>query len=219
MAIPLDWSADYLSWDFQERVTFTSAAAGGRAEVSFPVEPTLRGQPTAKERAPTGGAYAGSDLQWLLPFPMLRGNAVKPADTVTAADGTVYTVLQPGYDQLDQVWDCYSVALSIAHQLADRLTVWAPANAQDRAGSRVATYAQTYGPTDARFQLVDESQEEARGKQLWRRTYEAYVAAEVELTNECQVRDGDGNVYQVTGYKNRGRIDELSVISCVRYGD
>lgn len=214
----LDYSLDYLLWDFPEAATLTSVRDG--QDLTAAVTHALRGQPSIKERAPTGGVYTGTDLLWLLPGVLLGGLTPKPGDTVTDAAGVIWTILQPEYDQLDQMWQCYAVALAIAHDLRDRVTLWKPATEQDAAGSRSSDHVQVGPERSARVQLVSEAPAEGRGKKLWVRTWRVYLAAEAgRVTHEWQVRDADGVIYEPSAVENRSRIDELSVIVCVTEGD
>jgi hypothetical protein len=179
----------------------------------------MRVDPTTRERAPTGGVYAAADTKWLLPGPLLGTVRPKPADTILDGDGVTWTILAPEFDKSDRVWSCYSIALAIVHALADSVTLWRRTNAQDAAMSRVPTFAQVGSAVDARIQLTAETETQERGKALWKKTYDIYLASELDATAEDQVRDAAGNVYQVESIRNRERIDELSVITCTRNPD
>lgn len=226
MPLSLDFSADYLLWDFAEAVTVTSvgtAAAGGNWPLL--VSHALRGQPTFKQRAPSGGAYVGADCRWLLPDALLAGRAAKAGDLIRdhQTPSVTWTVIDPGFEQLDRTWDLYCLSLSIHHRLRDRCTAWRhnPSRpAQDAAGSRLLSPEQAGDAIDCRFQLVSEAPVEGRGKRLWRSEWRVYLSEEIDgLTHEWQLRDAGGNVYQVLGVENRQRLDEVPVVTAERFGD
>ncbi|MCC6419280.1 MAG: hypothetical protein IT429_13680 [Gemmataceae bacterium] len=233
MPLNLSYENDWQYWDATEKVVFTSITTGSNAppQQSLTVAKALRGQPSFKERAPSNGVYTGSDLTWLLPGALLAGKRPKPGDTIKdqlpGTAQTTYTVLNPQHDQLDDVWQCYTVALSLHYQLKDTCTFWkhnSAATQQDAAGSRVPSFTQdttvgASGTVDCRFQLVGESPVEGRGKRLHRCEYKVYLAEEVDLTGEWQIRDSSSNVYQVVSYAGRQTIDSLSEVTCERFGD
>ncbi len=226
MPLAIDYSADWQYWDFTESVTFTSTATGTNSppQQSLTVAKALRGQPSFKERAPSGGAYQGSDVQFLLPGALLAGKCPKPGDTIKdqRSTQTTYTILSVEHDGLDDVSQCYAVAFSIHHQLRETCTFWRhdpTRTQQDAAGSRVPAFVQVGDAVDCRFQLVGESPVEGRGKRLHRYEYKVYLAEEVDLTPEWQCRDADSNVYQVVSYEGRQSITDLSVVTCERFGD
>ncbi len=225
MPLELDYSNDYLLWDFTEAITLTrvSVVSGEDEWENVPIEYALRGQPAMKERAPTAGRYTGADLLWLIPAAILETDVdiPKPADVIVAdaEPDTNWTILHRDYDQLDRVYQCYAVNLAIAEQLYERVTLWKPVNAQDATGSRLPTFY-NHGPSiAARVQLESEEPTEERGKRLWVRKYSVYLEMEVVgVTHEWQLRRADGTILDVTGYRNRGRIDELPVVSCSSEG-
>ncbi len=232
MTLEMDYSADFADWDLAEPVAVASvgtALDGAPAAQSFVT--ALRAQPSVKERAPTGGVYAGSDLTWLLPAPLLLGLVPKPGDTITEqqpADRTVpgpapeltWTILTLGFDQLDRLWSCYAVNLVLAYQLRSAATFFRPVTNQDAAGSRKPSFFRLPADIPCRFQLTSEDVTQERGKRLWVGMYDVYLASEVTgITSEWQVRDPDDHVYEVLGTRNRQRIDELSLVQCRRTGD
>lgn len=233
MPLNLSYENDWQYWDFPERVTFTSIATGTNSppQQSLTVAKAVRGQPSIKERAPSNGVYTGADLTWLLPGALLAGKRPKPGDTIRdqlpGNAQTTYTVLNPQHEQIDDVWQCYCVALALHYQLRQTCTFWRhtpAATQQDAAGSRVPSFTQdtsvgASGTVDCRFQLVGESPVDARGKRLHRYEYKVYLAEEIDLTPEWQIRDADGNVYQVVSYAGRQTIDSLSEVTCERFGD
>lgn len=225
MPLALDYSQWWRTWSLTESVVFTSIATGTNTppQQALAVSHALRGQPSVKERAPTGGVYQGSDLLWCLPGALLGGQRPKPGDTVKDQDANgavTWTVLNQDYDQIDQVWQLYCVNLQLHFQLYESCTFKSPTNAQDAAGSRVPTFAQSGSAVNCRFQLTGEDQAAERGKILWKKTYDLFLAEEVSgLTHEWQCLDSSGEVYEVISVRNRSRIDELSVVTLNLHGD
>src|ERR1022692_1179073 len=106
MTLVLDMSDDFFDYDFPESVTITHTRtfqAGSNQIVNVPA--AIRAQPTDRERAPTGGAYAGFDLTWLVPDKLLGSKVPEPGDSITDEQQTTWTILAAAFDQLDSIWN------------------------------------------------------------------------------------------------------------------
>ncbi len=213
MTLAMDFSADYVLWDLAEAVTFTASATAGNTNVS--VATALRAQPEERERAPSGGVYAGFDLTWYLPGPLLSGHSPKPGDLVTDGSSVPYTVLKTNYDQLDKVWVLYTVDLILANDLRDTVDIYGPTDGQDAGGARVPSFAPVYSSLAARVQEVQGEVATERGKHGTRQRFDVFLTTRVSVTIHHQVRKG-ATIYSVTGWRNPDRIDELMVLNCER---
>ena len=58
-----------------------------------------------------------------------------------------------------------------------------------------------------------------RGKRVLVKEYDIYIASELNVTHEDQLRDASSNIYELVNYTNRARIGELSVIRVERHPD
>jgi hypothetical protein len=214
MAVTLDLSTDYLVWDDPEAVTLTSVRNGGNATAA--VANAFRLQLTTRELAASGGAYQALDRVFLVPRAELpAGWACKVGDKVTDADAVVYNVLNADHQLQRTLWRLVCRDPVIAYDLRDLVDLYAPTWAQDATGARIATYAAVASNLAGRLQPTDGKRIEELGKPGDVRTYTLTLAAAVAVTTDHQVRAG-GVIYEVTGWRNEGRIDELMVVDLVR---
>jgi len=133
----LDQSRDWLVWDNTEPVTYQSTRHGNLLDV---IPTVLRGELSAYELAQSGGVYVAEDVTFLIPAALLApGFVPKPADIITDANQTAYTILRVFGQQRDangfQIWKAICRDPIIAYDLQDLVTI-------ERA-------AITYGPDGA----------------------------------------------------------------------
>lgn len=212
----------YLYWPNRETVAFTSnrTASDAGGDVLTTQLQAKRFELDFRELAVGGGTYAAEDIIWLIPATLLpAGIEPKMSDTIRDAANNTWDVLNVSYEALESAYACISRDAVIVHNLRDVVTLWAPTNAQDTSAARVPTFAQSGSDINARIQLVSETFREERGKRLNVKTYEIFVATELTLTHEYQIRDASSNVYQIIDYTNRARLGELSMIRAERFGD
>lgn len=217
MTLSLDFSSDYLLWDLTEAVTFRSKRRLG--EVSQAVSVALRGQPSRKERAPTNGVYSGYDLNWLLPGVLLGTVVPKPGDRIEDAAGTYWTILSQDYDQLDKVYACYTINLTLAFDLRDTISIYGPDTSQairDNAGSYKPAFKVIHQGKAARVQESNAGFTEERGRRGDLLSFEIYLEDNLALQSDYYVQDEAGNIYDITGWRNKERIDDLMVVQAER---
>lgn len=212
MGLSVDCSQNYLAWGNTEAVTLASAATSGATQYSLPT--AKRRNPTYKERLPTGGVYGAALLTWLIPNTVLQsvaaGYAIKMADTITDAGGVVYTVLEASFNALRSTWLCVTLDLTLAFGLYDTITVTRPQLTLDADSGRTYTDAATiYSAVPCRIQETDADTIDERGRRLTRHRYTVPVGQQLTLSIEDQVTDQNGLVYEVKGWQDAGRIDEL----------
>ena len=226
MAFTIDTTSNYQAWSNVEAVTLTSAATAGATQYALPT--AKRRNPTYKERLPTGGVYGAALVTWLVPQAVLNaaapGYAIKMADTITDSTDTVWTVLEAAYNALRSTWLCTTLNLSLAFSLRDTLTIKRPSLTLDADSGRTYTTLSTvYSGVQARIQETDSDTIDERGKRLTRKRYTVpvlylvnTVATRLQLSIEDQVTDGAGNVYEIRGWRDADRIDELQKLDLER---
>lgn len=216
-------SLDYQAWDNTESVTFTSHARA--FDTAYGLTNCVRRAPTWKELAASGGVYSAIDVVWLLPAALVTAAGAtgtkrpKPADTITDSDGTVYTVLAADYQATRSTWRLITRDMVIAYDLQDTLTLRRPTLATDAAAGRTySTYTTISSGIACRFQETEASTQDERGKRVTVKRYSVWVATRLYPTIEDQVLDQDSNVYEVRGWRDADRIDQLQMLDCERRG-
>lgn len=202
-------ATDILTIDNTEAVTIDPALESLPPVI---VVNALRRAPQYIEQAPSRGVYVAAKLNWLLPGLQLSGYRPSPADTLIDGNNTVWTILAAFPLAAEQVWRVETIDLTLAFGLYDVAALLRPTNVQDAAGSRVPTFAAVYQGVPARFQLVTADVKDERGLRFTGRHYQVYVLSQLDLLIEDRLADQAGNVYEVKGWHNPQRIDELQVI-------
>jgi hypothetical protein len=218
----VDTSQNYLTWGNAEAVTLVSPHKT-TGNTSFAIPKAKRRNPTFKEQAPSGGVYGSALMVFLLPAALVAaagaiGNdAPRQAFQIVDAVGVTWTVQDAALNTLKSTWKCTALNLVIVYNLQDTLTVKRPAIDTDAAGGRVykpGDYTTVYSDIPCRFQEVTAAQTDERGKRLAARKFSVPVAQRLYLTVEDQIVDEAGNVYEVTGWHDADRIDQLQTIEC-----
>jgi len=97
---------DYLLFDAQEAITFTSRRPEGDTTAAVPNAVGLVYQ--EREAAMSGGLFDVGDCAWHIPAEQLGGLVPREGDTVTQADGTTWVAHGQG---------CNLIALRSAYRL------------------------------------------------------------------------------------------------------
>jgi hypothetical protein len=128
-----------------------------------------------------------------------------------------WTVLEAGLNTLKSTWRLVTRNLAIVYELQDVLTVKRPTFTTDAAGGRTYTgYTTVYQYIACRFQETQADVADERGQRLTVKRYTVPVEQRLILTIEDQLFDRDGNVYEVKGWHDADRIDQLQQIECER---
>ena len=220
----LDQSRDYLTWDNTEAVTYQSRRAAGGPKAPIPV---AKRRPLKKhELSASGGVYTGLDRVWIVPAALLPPGVVpKPADVLTDAKGTPWTVLEAAAAKTDQTWRLTSRDLVLAYDLRDMVNVERAAISYDAAGAAIKAFPTgspsggqvLYAGLPARVQLLTGEIAEERGIRGTERAYDVIVGGQVDDVSEAEDRINWNGVYlDIVRLKNAERIDELPVLECKR---
>ena len=212
---------NYVAWNDTEQITLTSPNKSG--DTTYTIATAKRRAPTYKEQLPTGGVYGSALLTWILPAKLVTAAGAtgndepRQAFRITDSTGKVWTVQDAALNTLKSTWRCVSLNLSIAHNLRDTLNVRRAALTKDAASGRTYTaFTTPYSAIACRFQEQDAGEERERGKLLTVRRYIVPVEQRLFITVEDQVIDQDGNVYEVKGWKDADRIDQLQQLTLER---
>lgn len=219
----LDLSQDYLTFTNPEKdgCRYQSTRNSGTMVDSIAI--CKKRSASDKEQAASGGAYTGTDVLWLIPTQQLAKSIgePKPGDVVIDRDGNEFTVLQATGKRRDangyQQWNLMSRNLVVAYDLQGTITIYHPAVTLDAGGGRNPNFGAatpTYLKVPCRFQEITEETGDALGRRGAIRSYRVYVAKRLLVTNEDQAVDQNGAIYQIKGYENPDRIDELQYLIC-----
>lgn len=214
----MKYSDEWRGWDNRENVVVRSRRT--RAGVTDWAVHTVSAKRRAlgfKELVSSGGVYTAQDLKWLVPAALVAPlGAMKPGDVIEDVDDVEWIVLDCPLLAERSHYGCMCRNLVIAHDLRDEIDIWSPTNTQDAQGNRTPTFAALHSRIPGRIQPIDGVMIEAFGKQAIAKNYTAYlasqltVAQELAITEEMQVRiNGSTTPYQIKGWRNPGRIDQL----------
>jgi hypothetical protein len=217
MSVTFDPADDHEIWDGVEAVQYVSertvASSGGDAsDTNIYAMRTAR---HAAELLPSSGVYAGQDITWLVPAKLLTLEP-KPGDRIVDGEDVAWTVLKVDHQVQRTIWRLEARNLVLAFDLRDLAAIYRPDSALDQAKGRTPAFTAVYSGIPARFQKIRTEQVEERGRRGLRETWSVVIDRQLSITNEDQVRDASGTIYQVTGYHNPARVDELPVIDCAR---
>lgn len=216
MAIPTD--RNHRAWENPEAITFIRH--GKLTDDEYAVSIAKRRAPTFKEMAASGGVYTGQDLVWLVPVTLLTAAGltdVKPADIIRDSDGVLWTVLERSLNTLKSTWRCVTRDLILAYDLRGTLSVRRPqALTTDDAATREYVYDTIYTGVPCRFQAMGDEVSDERGQRLTVSKYSIWVGQRLTLTNEDQIVDEDGNIYELKATQDADRIDQLQRLDCER---
>lgn len=219
MSFGVDASENYKTWGNVQAVKLTSRATIG--DTLFDISVAKRRAPTFKELAPSGGVYTNLDVVWLLPKTLVDAaeatglKAPKPGDLVTA-EGVAWTILECPLNTLRSTYRCMTRDLILAYDLRGTLSVKRPTAeaTTDDAGGRTYTESVVYNGIACRFQEISSETSDERGKRVTVKRYTVTVNQRLRLTIEDQIVDDAGEVYEVTGWDNADRIDQLMTLEC-----
>lgn len=216
MTFTLDISTDYTVWDDPEKVFFVQHADTGN--VQHPISSAFRFKLTFREMAASGGVYTTQDRNWIIPKALFVPQP-KPSDWLFDNLGTRWTVLSVDHEAFESVWRLTTRNLVLAHQLDDLVTIAAPVNSQDAAGSRTPTFVAVYQHVPARIQEISGESRDERGKRLTARQYTVYLGQRVTITQEHQLIDeATGDIYEIRSYSRPDLITDLQQLECERRG-
>ncbi len=209
---------NYKCWGNVQSVVLTSRANDG--DTDFAIGTAKRRAPGFKELAPSGGVYTTQDLVWLLPKKLTdaagaTGNKQpKPGDLITA-ESVTWTILECPLNTLRSTWRCMTRDLILAYDLRGMLSIQRPqATTTDAAAGRTfPAYDTVYAGIPCRFQETAAEVSDERGKRVTVKRYTVTVNQRLRLTVEDRIVDqDDGEIYEITGWDNADRIDQLMTV-------
>lgn len=210
---------DFLSHDNRETLTHVviRRVNGEKTRKRITLENCTRGDVTSREAFASGGAYTSSDVVFFLPVDETIVSTVttspKAGDLLEDADANVHTILEARLEDFGSNWVCPSRNMAIVHNLRDVVEWLVCTNKQDRAGGRKPTWERKQ-TVKGRLQETAAVAGEDLGQLDVQQTWDVFLEEELDLGIDDLLRIG-GEDYEVTGWRNRERIDELMVVTVV----
>lgn len=214
MGLTINTTNHWKVWANRESVILLPPGGGAPATITDAKSRSV----SVREQAASFGRYQSGDVKWYLPVVQTVAAGITPAIgwTVTDGEGTVWTVLMVDKTVLGAVWKLTTRNLAIA--LGDTIDIEVPTVTPGVTGARENAWSVKYPGLVARMQPERQETFEGRGKRTTATKYLCYVSQPIDPRNDA----GDwgriafaGRYYEVTGYRNAARIDELPVVECV----
>lgn len=204
----LDFTFDDLVWDNVQTIDHTSVRITG--DVTTEIDRAHRHYIGRKELAASNGVYTPDDVIWRFPDRYVT-NKPKPRDRILDADGVTWTILEAWYIFDQKRHRCACRNLILAFDLYDQIDVETPAITYDAAGVATKTWGTLYSQIPSRLQPITADIADERGIRALRVTHNLIVDRVLSVTNEDRVLL-NGTYYEIRGYHNPERIDELLVL-------
>lgn len=248
MGWPEPANYDYTYWPRPEVVTIVQRGLGGS---TLTASVAMRDTPqTRTEQSPMGARYLSTELTWYLAGPEIvpQGVEILPGDKISAdvkygQDGSAkaeWTIQEPSYNPLDDVWTCRSKRLFIHPRQRSYITVQRPRRdpltgllPQSPTGREIRSWEDVY--TDEVCAVYKRSQEDSivDDQEGTLETYLIILERDLTLTsndrillrwNEFGSGSGTGTsvdederkILDISSYESEDLIDELPHLTCVR---
>ncbi len=203
----LDLAGDHDLFDGLRQVVWRQAGRGTEIVIPGAVRREIV-RPTA---GMTDGTYRFGDVTWSLPRSAL---AFQPGagDTLQdVLDGRTWTVQRVAEATLATRWRCECRDLILAENLRETITIERAEMVRDTDGSvRKAWTVLDVMP--ARIQPGTQYVADEHGAYVMQAGQDVYLMRPVTMYRFMRVRSAAGEIYNVTGARNQGRIDELMIL-------
>lgn len=209
MVINYSMPTAYSAWARAEAITLRKldATPGGNAVTDTAVSDAHKSVPSRAEKVPSGGSYQELEVVWRLPAALLGGVEPFPADQIIDGDSVVWTITEVSYANLTQEYRCDALNLSL--YLADQITIERPIFTRNAFKLAVPAWGAIYSAVSARVQPADETPEVEASSQLFVRTFDVFVAQQLDLQSNDRVLYGT-DYYEILGHSNARRIGDLT---------
>lgn len=203
----LDLSQDYKVFDGLENVTVDGVA----------VTDALPLEVVDTEGEPTEGVYLHSDVEWQIRT--TAGVVPLVGQVIVDGGGRSYNILAIRRPQFGDTYGCICrrIAIEAGLPLSSLITLYPAFTTVDEYGHRTvanSTRSLVFFDIPCRIQDVTAEVGEVMGKRGFKRVFHITCATEIALEHGDILKDGTGIIYDIISWKNRERIDELSLIVC-----
>ncbi len=208
----LDFESDQQVIDNLEAVTYTSVATAGNTLIAI-TDAAFYRTGGLTEGAPSAGVYVKSTGRFAIRPGWLNGvGGAKPADTITRADGSVWTVLRASPPVIS-VWQIDAIDLILSNGLVQSGTLKRPSNtSQDAAGRQALTsYTTIANNVPCRVQPVTGDATDVTDRRAMIQRYTAFLGQQITPQALDVFTVGTAN-YTVLDFRLPARIDELMTL-------
>ena len=209
---PIDLSGDQLLFDGLETIYLDGSE----------IQHVLRLEEDVTEQEPTEGVYLSRNVEFHLPY----GAAIYPGGRTPAVGGVItdddnsYVILAVRQPKFCDFWGCSTRAMAIVgtYDLDNLVTLYPAVEVLDEYGSKVTSHATAHPDfTDvaSKIMLRPSVGEDRAGQRDFVEIYDIYIDEEVVQFHIGDVLiDEHGRTYSIMSYRNRDRLEELSVLEC-----
>lgn len=203
----LDVSTDHDLFDGQRRVIWRQAGRGNEVVV----ESAVRREIGRAIAGTTDGTYRHGDVIWSIPRASLT---IQPGagDTLyDPLDGRTWTVQRVAEATLATRWRCDCRDLILAENLRETVTIERAEQVRDTDGSTRKVWV-VLDVMPARIQPGTQYVADEHGAYAMQASQDVYLMRPVVMHRFMRVISAAGEIYNVTGARNQGRIDELMIL-------
>ncbi|HUT93315.1 MAG TPA: hypothetical protein VMY37_27875, partial [Thermoguttaceae bacterium] len=209
---PIDLSQDQLLFDGLETIYLDGSE----------IQHVLRLEEDVTEQEPTEGVYLSRNVEFHLPY----GAAIYPGGRTPAVGGVItdddnsYVILAVRQPKFCDFWGCSTRAMAIVgtYELDNLATWWPAVDTMDAAGGKITAHPSadaTFTDVPAKFMLRPSVPQEYAGQKQFVEKYDVYVDGDIgQLDNGDLLKDEHDKQYTIISFRNRDRIEELSVLEC-----
>jgi len=166
-----------------------------------------RDELTARELAPSRGAYTASDVAFFIPVALVPTITPKPADRLTVAS-VERTILEVAQDPSRVYWRVITRDVKVHFDLQDTGYLLRPANKADGHAGRKPELAAVVSDIPCKVQERERTPETVHGRRAVRISYSAYVG--YRLYPQAQ------DVFRTTIYTDLGPINtDFTIVGSV----
>ena len=198
---------DYKVFDGLENVTVDGV----------PVTDAYRLEEIDSEGEPTEGIYLHGDVE----FQIRTTAGVVPlvGQVIVDAAARSYNILSVRPPFAGDYYGCASrrIAIEAGLPLSSLITLYPAFTTVDEYGHRTVangTPSMVFFDVPCRIQDVTAEVGEVMGKRGFKRVLHVTCASEIALQHGDVLKDATGIIYDIISWRNRSRIDELSLIVC-----
>jgi len=210
--VTLDMSDDYLYLDGLADVVYLPAGTSQRLSVSNAHKSFV----TKREVLESNGSLTSRDCHFILSQKMMTNGTLKPIQrsTIEEVDGTQWTILEAWYNQHSQIWDCLCRNFVAESALVDTFDIEAANESVATDGTIQESWSAITGGKDlqGRIQPMGATMASDFGAENLDVMYEIRLMQDFDVDSSNRVKDSNGKIYEIKGYKKRESIYDLMTI-------
>jgi hypothetical protein len=212
----LDFETDQTCIDNLEAVTYTSIATIGNTAVAI-LDAAFYRAAGLGEGSPSQGVYVKALGRFSIrPSLLAAVGGVKPADTITRTDGSIWTVLRAVTPSVS-VYQIDVIDLILSNGLQQSGTLLRPLTTKDAAGRQAlgpyAGYNVIATGIPCRLQPITGDVTDVFDRKSVVQKWTAIIGTQLTASAKDVFSVDNVTFYTVLGFKNPQRIDELQTLS------